>query len=122
MDDYTWLVDYKEGAYEYERSQNPPLNYHPEYFFTDILCSLRMSNSNQEAIGSASLVVKGPSPHYTAFFNTLYQNLMTRNFYEAYLFHVVPSIVNNEVRYEHRVRGLGLSPLSNIWLSSNSNP
>jgi hypothetical protein len=119
--DSNWLVDYVDGAYEYEERQNPPLNSYPGCPYTDVLFSLEMTLAKQVAIGSASPVVKGPYPFYTTFFNSLYQNLMTRNFYDAYLFHVLPDITNDEVMDEHRIRGLGFSPLNNVWLSSNPN-
>jgi len=53
--------------------------------------------------------------------NSLCQNLMTQNFRDAYA-QTLSYTSNQEVRSEHRVRGLDLSPLSNLWLSSNPNP
>lgn len=52
--------------------------------------------------------------------NSLCQNLMTRNFRDAYA-ETLSYTSNQEVRTELRVRGLGLNPLINIWLSSNPN-
>ncbi len=118
--DSNLLVTYLEGAYEYENGQNPPLNSYPGYPYTDVLFALQMTGDNQVAIGSANLVVKGPSPYYTTFFNSLYQNLITQHFRNAYE-DTIEGTLNDEVLDEHRIRGLGLDSLVNIWLSSNPN-
>lgn len=115
------IVDYVDGAYDYEKSFNPPLNFHPHYYFTDVLFAFRMVEDYQVAVGSANLVVKGLFTHYANFFNMLYQNLETKNFYNAYS-DTVYHITNQEVKSEHRVRGLGLNPQSNVWLSNNPTP
>ncbi len=114
------LIEYVEGAFEYEDGQNPPLNWHPEYPFSDVTHVFNMRSEDQVAIGSASAVIKSWYTYYARFFNGLYARMADgMNFRDAYTDLVLYGTSSAEVLRYHRVRGLGLSALSDIRLSSN---
>lgn len=79
-----------------------------------------MRSENQVAIGSENLVLKGWYPDYSRFFNGLYRRMADgTNFRDAYQDLTLYGTSSAEVLRYHRVRGRGLSLLSNIRLSSN---
>jgi len=117
--DGDFLINYVAGAYEWENSQNPPWNSHPDYPFSDVTICFNMFSENQAAIGGASLIIKGPYPDYRRFFNGLYTRMGDgMNFRDAYT-DLRNHTASGQVSRYHRVRGLGLSALSDIYLSSN---
>jgi len=114
------LIEYVDGAFEEEDSHNPPLNALPGYPFSDVTHVFNMRSEDQVAIGSASVVIKGWYTHYTRFFNGLYTRMAEgMNFRDAYWDLALYGTSSAEVLRYHRVRGLGLSALSDIRLSSN---
>jgi hypothetical protein len=111
------LIEYIDDAYEYEHDHY--LNAHPSYPFSDVVLVFNMFSENQVAIGGASPIIKGIYPAYSRFFNYLYTYMADgMNFRDAYNY-LVGTTSSQTVLREHRVRGLGLSALSNITLNSN---
>lgn len=110
-----YLIEYIDGAYEDELRWN--LFYHPDYPFTDVCFAFKMTETNQMALGSADLIIKGAYTAYKKFFNTFWDELGNNNDSTDAIAEAVSKVISTEIPKKFRARGRGYN--HEIYLRTN---
>ena len=116
-EDAQGLVEYVDGAYEWEVDNNQ--NAHYQYPYSDICFALNIRSGKQTVFGSGELVIKGSIyPYFARFFNALWYGLGQEhlNVQDALTDWALP-VASIHVMKQFRYRGAG--QLSQIYLNSN---
>jgi hypothetical protein len=109
------LCHYKNWQYEWEANNHVNSSYSYDYPYSDICAGLNMTG-NQFVLGGGEVIIKGPYPYYSRFFNYFWRGLSNGDTtLNAWQYAYNESGATVEVQYKHRWRGNGIG----VTLSSN---